>query len=559
MTLFQLALTHFCEAHGPKSVLCTQVLPLECALCLPPSPSLKASSSSESLTTQVHDSSFEPTHNLRTPPLRKTDTNQTLPTDFSGASTTVASETEPDRPAIEKHPLYQTVDHKRNFSSQWRYGRAQGDTCASCSFSVPKAIAERLPAGAPGSKTTDGKGYSSSAPVLRSREFVCLRDRRPSSANEALRGSKPSSYGSSVASSCSRTSSQLPSSPRSHPDNCHDHTLTYLTAKSPEDPENYAKLRASVIRTLSCELLPRGMSDGPFCFGDSNAGYTIAYVFRLTDPKARGRRRAYAFVALAGKDASRAFQACPMLWEAFANMAKGIEAAAQRHQARQRQKEEEEADLSEASKSHSTKYTPVSSFLTARTVDPDGHPRRVGHATPRSLAEIVGDENIFTFLHQYFVAILRCLGDQFGGLPLAEKPSVYQSVGEESPPFAQASIVRTQGYGDKLDLRHLESLREQDTTPTPTPTPQPQKQSQTSTKSNATNQTEQHASGAPGVASASIRSPNDKEPEPEQDPQQDQDDDDLEVAKSRANKAFQLNPPCAPLAVNETAQRQVVV
>ncbi|KIX00698.1 uncharacterized protein Z518_09763 [Rhinocladiella mackenziei CBS 650.93] len=529
---FTLALTHFCEAHGPKSVLCTQVLPLDCALCLPPSPPLRVSSSSESLTTQVHDSSFESNHNVQTPfPLRKTDTNLTLPTDFSGASTTVDSETEPESPTIEKHPLFQTVDQKRELRSQWRYGRSQGDTCASCSFSVPKAIAEKLPAGAPGSKkAADGENnINPSAPVLRSREFVCLRDRRRNSSYHSVQDSKPSSYGSSVTSSHSHASSHTNSPTHSHSDNCHDHTLTYLTAKSPDDPESYARLRASVIRTLSCELLPRGMSDGPFCFGDSNTGYTIAYVFRLTDPKARGRRRAYAFLALAGKDASRAFQACPMLWEAFANMAKGIESAAQRNQERQRRKEEKEAESTDASKSGARNYTPVSSFLTARNVDPDGHPRRVGHAAPRSLAEIVGDENIFTFLHQYFVAILRCLGDQFGGLPLAGKPSVYQSVSEESPRFSKTSVIRGQGHVS--DPSHFESLRDDDTTPKPQMYAKQQ------------SQTWPHTTASPITQSVSV--PMEK--------------DELEIAKTRANKAFKLNPQCAPLTVNETAQRQVVV
>jgi hypothetical protein len=170
------------------------------------------------------------------------------------------------------------------------------------------------------------------------------------------------------------------------------------------------------------------MSDGPFCFGDSITGYTIAYVFRLTDPKARGRRRAYAFVALAGKDASRAFRACPMVWEAFASMARGIEEAAQRSQDAQRQKEEEQR---EADKSRN--YTPISSFLTQRPVDPDGFPRRAGQVSPRSLSEIVGDENIFPLLHQYFVAILRCLGDRFGGLPISDQ-SVYQTTINDTAP-----------------------------------------------------------------------------------------------------------------------------
>ena len=524
-SFWQLALTHFCEAHGPKSVLCTQVLPLECALCLPPSPALRPRRSSDSLATQVHSSSYEAHSQLSAPPplLRKTDTNLTLPTDFSGASTTVDSETEPDSPTIEKDPLFKPVDQKKDVYSQYRLGRAQGDACASCSFSVPTKIAEKLPAGAPGSRKVDGKQNANGAPVLRSREFVCMRERRRTSSSSSG-STRPSSLGSSFASSPSHinTHAHFPS------EDCHDHTLTYLTAKSPENPESFAQLRASVIRTLSCELLPRGMSDGPLCFGDSSTGYTIAYVFRLTDPKARGRRRAYAFIALAGKDASRAFQACPMLWEAFASMAKGIESAAQRHQDAQRRREEKEATSPDA---RSRNYTPVSSFLTSRASDPAGHSRRVGHAVPRSLSEIVGDENIFTILHQYFVALLRCLGDQFGGLPLAEKPSVYQSIREESPRFTKVSAMGTEHRerrrqtADKLelDVDHLESLRDDDATPTP-----------------------KAPGGMQNVAQV-VSAPPTREK------------DDLEVAKKRANKAFKLNPQCAPLAVAETAQRQVHV
>jgi Vesicle coat protein involved in Golgi to plasma membrane transport len=178
------------------------------------------------------------------------------------------------------------------------------------------------------------------------------------------------------------------------------------------------------------------MSDGPFCFGDSATGYTIAYVFRLTDPKARGRRRAYAFVALAGKDASRAFRACPMVWEAFAAMARGIEEAAQRSQDAQKQKQEEQRQTDK-----NRNYTPISSFLTQRTVDPDGFPRRAGQVSPRSLAEIVGDEHIFALLHQYFVAILRCLGDRFGGLPFSDQAVYQTTINDPAPTKVHTRLV----------------------------------------------------------------------------------------------------------------------
>ena len=75
----------------------------------------------------------------------------------------------------------------------------------------------------------------------------------------------------------------------------------------------------------------------------------------------------------------------------------------------------------------------------------------------------------------------------------------------------------------ELDVDHLESLRDDDATPTP-----------------------KAPGGMQNVAQV-VSAPPTREK------------DDLEVAKKRANKAFKLNPQCAPLAVAETAQRQVHV
>jgi hypothetical protein len=61
--------------------------------------------------------------------------------------------------------------------------------------------------------------------------------------------------------------------------------------------------------------------------------------------------------------------------------------------------------------------TPVSSFLSAKSVDPDGYPRSsLSAASPlanvsktRSLAEIVGDEYFFVRLHAEFCGLLKSL------------------------------------------------------------------------------------------------------------------------------------------------------
>lgn len=294
-------------------------------------------------------------------------------------------------------------------------GGADGDTCASCSLSLPEGVSKQLPSGAPGSR--DAKGNNGS-PVLRSREVVysCgsshsdMDDDTPDTHTHA---SSPDSLRSfSVASDAS----------------CHTHILTYLSLRGPPNPADYALLRRSSIRTLSCELLPRGLSSGPLCFGDSVAGYTIAYIFRIPDPMARGKRRSYALVALAGKDAGRAFRACPVIWRAFGRIASSIVSAAERFQEEEKRREEEKNAGSNPS---GRQYTPVSSFLTGRVMDPAGIPRRLGPIRARNLAEIVGNEYIFAELHAHFVALLQQLGSTFGGVPISEERFVCSTVGDE--------------------------------------------------------------------------------------------------------------------------------
>jgi hypothetical protein len=59
--------------------------------------------------------------------------------------------------------------------------------------------------------------------------------------------------------------------------------------------------------------------------------------------------------------------------------------------------------------------TPVSSFLSAKKVDPDGFPRVSRDVMKaKSLVEIVGQENFFVDLHGLFCHLLHSLIKQFG-------------------------------------------------------------------------------------------------------------------------------------------------
>lgn len=388
--------------HGPTSILCSQVLPFACTQCYP-------------------DADHIPDTTSNSPQSKSSDTTSDLPDSKS--------------PKIEDHPYFL---RPQPASPEERANRAatDGDTCASCSLSLPQDVSKQLPSGPAGRKGSLSNG---SSPVLRSREVVYSCGNSHSDADDDtpdphLHASPPDSlHSSSVASDSS----------------CHTHLLTYLSLRGPPNPADYALLRRSSIRTLSCELLPRGLSAGPLCFGDSVAGYTIAYVFRLPDPMARGKRRSYALVALAGKDAGRAFRACPIIWRAFGRIASSIVSAAERFQEEEKRREEQN---SPGSRPGGRQYTPVSSFLTGRAMDPTGQPRRLGPIRARNLAEIVGNEYIFTELHAHFVALLQQLGSMFGGVPISEERFVCSTVGDDDgTSAAQPALVSTSAERSKRE------------------------------------------------------------------------------------------------------------
>lgn len=72
--------------------------------------------------------------------------------------------------------------------------------------------------------------------------------------------------------------------------------MLYVSTRRPILVHENSALKNACVRSLSCELLPG--KTGPILFGDATFGYTIAYVFRLADPYARGLKRWYSFICL---------------------------------------------------------------------------------------------------------------------------------------------------------------------------------------------------------------------------------------------------------------------
>ena len=288
-----------------------------------------------------------------------------------------------------------------NTLSRFPVAGNNGRGCESCTISLPKDIASKLPPGAPGSPKADGSGRNGS-PVLRFRESLQIyRDQTNDSDSEEDRGGpmrlnqqcSPESFASDTSGSF-----------------FHKHTLSYISTSSPTDPNTFSVIRRAAIRTLSGEQLPRGQTAGELFFGTPLDGWTIAYKFRLSDPYARGGYRKYALIALAGSE-TRAYQVMTFIWEHFRRIAGNIMT---RTAQKIKENEEDKGDQDDGAKEH---RIPVSSFLTGRTTDPDGYPRQYGAARMRArgLTEMVGDDKFFAELHLEFVGMLRELMGGYGG------------------------------------------------------------------------------------------------------------------------------------------------
>jgi len=204
----------------------------------------------------------------------------------------------------------------------------------------------------------------------------------------------------------------------------HNHKLTYTTSRHPSSPYLFTHLRRICIRTFSCETLPRGSRSGPLLFGDDNAGYTIAFVFKLRDMRARGYFRTYALLALAGTDSYRVSRVMSAVTRIFAVIARWIAAAAEC--TLKSENETKEASVEVQSETLVQGLTPVSSFLAPRRnveeeMDRGGDSsglrprfsRFSGFAkdvkAPKGLVELVGREGFFVELHVQFVKLLARL------------------------------------------------------------------------------------------------------------------------------------------------------
>ena len=233
----QIGLAHWCETHGPTSILCTQVLAPSCTSCNPP---LTRSPSTPQLGLLGGLTPPQSSHGRAA-----TTANTPISSPTPRASSSRLPSPSETPPASPRSPILGPTSALSGSAG------SLPEQCRNCAITLPSRFdADDRP-------PTSVRGASPPGRPLRTTEAV------------AVEGAGGAS---------------------------HTHTVTYHSARSPAQAARYSHVRQACIRSLSCELVPA--QTGPILFGDGTAGYTIAVVFKLADAKSRGGLRTYALLCM---------------------------------------------------------------------------------------------------------------------------------------------------------------------------------------------------------------------------------------------------------------------
>lgn len=488
----QLCLAHYCDLHGPTPLMVTEGLPVPCSTCYEegqqhdhshgtdqPAPSATAANASAHAVAAAAEAlrrmdlggggamrsasapvSEEQAQEYRAS-LRRV--SQTV-------GTSSAVETPPHSPQIPSGaPL--SLQEKRRSDSGFRktyddYVTRRAGPCDNCALTLPKRQESNKDAN-PEPKPEQGPTLRTRAPFARvfsggmdepSPPVSQTSSSIPSEDESTTKSRPPHRRAGTTASLASRSSSSSAQGVTAH-----THYLDYTSTHEPVVASSFSIVRASCLRTLSLETLPRppatgypssggnpaitpsaspstpafitthsvgaAASGGPIFFGDPSTGYTTAYIFRIPDVHARGHKRVYAFLALSTHRERLAMKTFGFVAAAFRDMAAWIQTLAE---------QEAEMSLQESSANspvtpgggggpgygsmHSEPAAPASHIPTAGgpgggssfLMGGGGLSRRMGSSfsasgvalKQRGLAELVGLPDFFIELHARFVKLL---------------------------------------------------------------------------------------------------------------------------------------------------------
>jgi len=487
----QLCLAHYCDLHGPTPLMVTEGTPVPCSAChddgllsgvtgldkpRPRAPTSGEAAHAANITEALRRINFTGPQRSSSVPateheaqahrasLRHAAQAAAAATSSSAIETPPQSPRNPHGPGAQQKPR-QDSGFRRTYDD---YVTRRAGPCDNCALTLPKRQEGSKDAGI-GSRPDRG-------PTLRTRA-PCARVFTGMDSNASPSSSQSSSSVASEDESTSRprpphrrtgtalsVTSRSSASSGSGTASAHTHYLDYTSTHEPLAPASFSLVRASCLRTLSLETLPRtpatsppsagpamptpagspnspafvtthsigsAASGGSIFFGDKKVGYTTAYIFRVPDVHARGHKRVYAFLALSTHPEPIAVKTFTFLSAAFRDMASWIQELA-----------EAEAERALAESTSSSASSPIvpgpgygsfqpepvappvsggssSSFLTGGM---GGLSRRMGGGfggsgvalKQRGLAELVGLPDFFIELHAKFVRLLLEIGVMVG-------------------------------------------------------------------------------------------------------------------------------------------------
>lgn len=396
----QIGLAHWCELHGPTSILCTQIIPPACGECNPPRSNITRSPSTPQLTggptpPQSSHGNARPNTTANTPVNSPTPRPAATTTAAAAAAATAhishlgsnaaafsrlpsPSETPPASP---RSPVM--VPASTAFA-----GGSTPELCRNCTMTLPKKFEDEG-----NRESSTGRGISPPGRPLRTTETVVISGGGP----VAAKGDGERS-GRSQPQSSPQVQAQFSSATQSL--TTHTHTVTYLSSRSPAQASRYSQVRQACIRSLSCELVPA--QTGPILFGDQQTGYTIAVVFKLSDSKSRGGRRTYALLCMSMNQKSL-MQSWNVISSVFQSLVHEIQLAAVEKAARD---------------AHGTSTSSAGTSLpSVGSRGPESFLRRRAPgdgSSARSLADLIGNDHFFVNIHSAFVRLLAGLSKIYG-------------------------------------------------------------------------------------------------------------------------------------------------
>jgi hypothetical protein len=474
----QLCLAHYCEVHGPTPLMVTEGLSVPCSVCfdhkLPAygsggdRPRTSAQGQTSQATAVMSDAfrrmDLAGQHRSTSLPASELDAQahraalRRMPQVVTTPSTAV--ETPPTSPRRLTEPD-SLLGHRHDSSFRKTYDdhvTRRANPCDNCAMTLPRHQS-------PGSDGSRRNPSGAEAPTLRTRVGTRARggegtdesppDSRTASSSDTEGDEKPHVYShrrtGTVASTTSRSSTSSLSRGGGH-----THYLDYTSTHEPIVAKSYSAIRASCLRTLSFETLPRSpaaaglrspglnplvspqtlsfvtthgsggaAAGGPIFFGDPVAGYTTAYIFRISDIHARGHKRVYAFLALSTYREWQAMKTFPFVSAAFHELATWVQQLADAEAERVSESSAASSPIAtepeygtsalSAPPAPSRPAGPGSSFL---AMAGSGLTRRMGSGfgggsgalKARGLPELVGLPDFFIELHAKFVRLLLELG-----------------------------------------------------------------------------------------------------------------------------------------------------